>query len=43
MKNYWWPQMTRVMGRYIKEYNLCQKIKNHIEPPVEKLMANEVP
>jgi len=35
--------MTRVMGRYIKGYNLCQRIKNHIELPVEKLMASEVP
>ena len=27
-RNYWWPGITRDVGRYVKEYNLCQRMKN---------------
>ena len=42
-RNYQWPKVTRYMGRYMEECDLCQKIKNRTEIPVEKLMANKVP
>ena len=42
MRNYWWPEVIKNIGRYMKECDLCQKIKNRIEAPVEKLMTNEV-
>ena len=31
------------MGKYVEEYDICQRMKNKIEAPVEKLMMNEVP
>jgi len=31
------------MGKYIDEYNLFQRIKNHMEALAEKLIVNEVP
>ena len=30
------------MGKYVDEYNMCQRIKNQTEISVEKLMANEI-
>jgi len=29
--------------QYVEGYDLCQRNKNRIEPPVEKLMPNAVP
>ena len=42
MRNYWWLEMTKDVGKYIKRYNICQRMKNRIETPVEKLIINEV-
>ena len=42
MRNYQWPGVTRDVGRYVKGYDLCQRIKNRIEALVGKLMVNEV-
>ena len=41
-RNYWWPGVTRDIGRYMKEYNMCQRIKNRIEEIVEKLKLSEM-
>jgi len=38
--------IARVMkdvGKYVDKYNLCQRIKNRTEAPVEKLIVNKVP
>ena len=42
-RNYWWPEVTRNVGRYVKEYNLCQRMKNRTEELAEKLKLSEVP
>jgi len=42
IRNYWWPGVTRDVGRYMEECDLCQKIKNRIEKPVGKLKLEEV-
>jgi len=26
MRNYWWPEVTRDVGRYVKKCDLCQGI-----------------
>jgi hypothetical protein len=26
-RNYWWPQMSRYIGIYIKHYDLCNQTK----------------
>ena len=42
MRNYWWPGVTRDIGRYIKGCNLCQRIKNRTEEVVGKLKLSEI-
>jgi len=34
--------VTKDIGKYIKDYNMCQRIKNRAEIPVGKLMTNEI-
>jgi len=43
MRNYWWPEVIRDVGKYVNECDLCQRMKNHIEVPMGKLMVNKVP
>ena len=43
MRNYWWLGVTRDVGWYVEECNMCQKMKNRTEVPVEKLKLSEVP
>ena len=43
IRNYWWPGVTKDVGKYIEDYDICQKMKNKIKTPAGKLMVNEVP
>ena len=43
IRNYWWPGVTRDIGRYVEGCNLYQKIKNRTEELAEKLKLSEVP
>ena len=42
-RNYWWPGVTRDVGRYMEGCNLCQRIKNRMEEVAGKLKLSEVP
>ena len=42
-RNYWWLGVTRDIGKYVKECDLCQRMKNKTEEPVGKLKLSEVP
>ena len=42
-RNYWWPGVTRDVGKYVEECDLCQRMKNQTEEPVGKLKLSEVP
>jgi len=42
MRNYWWPGVTRNIGKYVDGCNMCQRIKSRTEALVGKLIANEV-
>ena len=42
-RNYWWPGVTRDVGKYVKGCDLCQRMKNRMEEPVGKLKLSEVP
>ena len=42
-RNYWWPGVTRNVGKYVEGYDLCQKMKNRTEEPAEKLKLSKVP
>ena len=41
-RNYWWPEVTRDVGKYVKGCNLCQRMKNKMEEPAGKLKLSEV-
>ena len=43
MRNYWWPGVTRDVGRYVEECDGCQRMKNRTEELAEKLKLSEVP
>ena len=42
-RNYWWPGVTRDVGKYVEGCNLCQRMKNRTEKPAGKLKLSEVP
>ena len=42
-RNYWWPEVTRDIGRYMEGCDICQRMKNRIEEIAGKLKLNEVP
>ena len=42
-KNYWWPRVTRNVGKYIDRCDICQRMKNRIEVPAGKLKLSEIP
>ena len=42
-RNYWWPGVTRDIGKYIEGCDLCQRMKNRTEEPAGKLKLSEVP
>jgi len=42
-RNYWWPEVTRNVGKYVEGCNLCQRMKNKTEEPAEKLKLSKVP
>ena len=43
MRNYWWLEVTRDIGKYVEGCDLCQRMKNRMEEPAEKLKLSEVP
>ena len=42
MRNYWWPGVTRNIGKYVEGYDLCQRMKNRTEELAGKLKLSEV-
>ena len=42
-RNYWWPEVTKDVGRYVEECDLCQRIKNRTEEVAGKLKLSEMP
>ena len=43
MRNYWWPGVTRDVGKYMEGCDLCQRMKNRMEELAEKLKLSKVP
>jgi len=43
MRNYWWPRVTRDVGKYVEGCDLCQRMKNRMEELAGKLKLSEVP
>jgi len=42
-RNYWWPGVTKEVGRYMDRCDACQRYKNQSEVPAGKLMPNTTP
>jgi len=42
-RNYWWPRVTRDVGKYMEGCDLCQRMKNRTEELAGKLKLSEVP
>jgi len=42
-RNYWWPGLTKEVGKYVEECDACQRHKNRSEAPAEKLISNAIP
>jgi len=42
-RNYWWPGVTRDVGRYVEGCDGCQRMKNRTEEPAGKLKLSKVP
>ena len=42
-RNYWWPGVTRDIGKYVEECDLCQRMKNRTEELAGKLKLSEMP
>jgi len=43
VRNYWWPGVTKEVGRYVDGCDVCQRYKNRSKVPVGKLMPNTIP
>ena len=42
MRNYWWLEVTKDIGKYVEECNMCQRMKNRTELLAEKLKLSKV-
>ena len=41
-RNYWWPEITQNIKKYVDGCDMCQRIKNKTEVLVGNFIANEV-
>jgi len=42
-RNYWWPGVTKEVGRYVDGCDACQRYKNRSKALAGKLMPNAIP
>jgi len=42
-RNYWWPGVTKEVGKDVNRCDACQRYKNQSEAPAGKLMPNAIP
>ena len=41
-RNYWWPEVTKDVGKYVEGCDMCQRMKNRMEVLARKLKLSEV-
>jgi len=42
-RNYWWPGVTKEVGKYVDRCDAYQRYKNRSKAPAGKLMPNAIP
>ena len=42
-RNYWWPQMSRYIGKYVSMCNMCLHTKSICQPPTGELHPLPIP
>jgi len=42
-RNYWWPEVTKKVKKYVEGCDQCQRMKNRAEMPAGKLRPNQIP
>ena len=42
IRNYWWPEVTKYVEKYVDRYNMYQRIKNRTETSAGKLKLSEI-
>jgi len=42
-RNYWWPQMSRYVGRYVSTCDMCLQTKSFKHPPIGELHPLPIP
>jgi len=42
-QNYWWPQMSRYVGRYVSTCDMCLRTKSFQHPPIGELHLLPIP
>ena len=42
-RNYWWPQMSRYVGKYVSTCNMCLRTKSIHQPPFRELHPLLIP
>ena len=43
MRNYWWLEVTKDVGKYMEGCDMYQRMKNRMEMPMGKLKLSKVP
>ena len=41
-RKYWWPGVTKDIGKYVEKCNMCQRMKNRMEVPAGKLKLSKI-
>ena len=41
-RNYWWLEVMKDVGKYVEEYDICQRMKNRMEVLAGKVKLSEV-
>ena len=41
-RNYWWPEVTKDVEKYVEKCDTCQRMNNRTEALAGKLIVNKI-